>query len=68
VICVAVRYRPNGTGTQAAIGGSLLVRMRRLPDDFPKLVARLRGADDVLCVLSVAARRGGRPPEWHDDD
>jgi hypothetical protein len=25
--------------------------MRRLPDDFPALVARLRSADDVLCVL-----------------
>jgi hypothetical protein len=36
---------------EAAIGGSLCLRTRRLPDDFPALVARLRGADDVLCVL-----------------
>jgi hypothetical protein len=35
----------------AAVGGSLCVRMRRLPDDFPALVARLRGADDVLCAI-----------------
>jgi hypothetical protein len=36
---------------EAAAGGSLCVRMRRLPDDFRALVARLRGADDVPCVL-----------------
>ena len=35
----------------AAVGGSLCVRMRRLPGDFPQLVARLRGADDVLCAI-----------------
>jgi len=27
------------------------VRTHRLPDDHPALVARLRGADDVLCTL-----------------
>ena len=36
---------------EAAIGGSLCMRMRRFPDDFQALVARLRSADDVLCVL-----------------
>jgi hypothetical protein len=37
----------------AAVGGSLCMRMRRLPDDFPALVARLRGADDVMCAICV---------------
>jgi len=37
----------------AAASGSLCVRMRRLPADFPALVARLRGADDVLCAICV---------------
>ena len=36
---------------EAAVGGSLCVRMHRLPDDFPALVARLRDADDVLCAI-----------------
>lgn len=36
---------------EAAVGGFLCVRMRRLPNDFPALVARLRDSDHVLCVL-----------------
>jgi hypothetical protein len=36
---------------EAAIGGSLCMRMRRYPDDFLEFVARLRSADDVLSVL-----------------
>jgi hypothetical protein len=36
---------------EAAIGGSLCMRMHRVPPDFQALVARLRSADDVLCVL-----------------
>ncbi len=36
---------------EAAIGGSLCMRMRRYPDDLKELVARLRSEDDVLCVL-----------------
>ena len=36
---------------EAAVGGALCLRLRRLPSDFQTLVARLRGADDVLCVL-----------------
>src|ERR1051325_4719947 len=44
--------RPSGLAAfDAAAGGSLGVRTRRLPDDFPALVARLRGADDVLCAV-----------------
>jgi hypothetical protein len=46
---------------EAAIGGSLCVRMRRWPEDFPALVARLRGADDVLCVL-CAGQLADHPP------
>ncbi|HMG23329.1 MAG TPA: hypothetical protein VK607_18470, partial [Kofleriaceae bacterium] len=36
---------------EVAVGGSLCVRTRRLPGDFPALVARLRDADDVLCAI-----------------
>src|SRR6185436_4981592 len=46
---------------EAAVGGSLCVRMRRLPEDFQTLVARLRGADDVLCVL-CAGQITDHPP------
>ena len=47
---------------EAAIGGSLCVRMRRLPDDFHALVARLRGAHDVLCVLCIGQLADPCPP------
>lgn len=47
---------------EAAIGGSLCVRMRRLPDDFPALVARLRRTDDVLCVLCTGHLVDPHPP------
>src|SRR5215813_11436152 len=44
--------RPSGLAAfEAAVGGSLCMRTRRLPDDFPALVAKLRGADDVLCAI-----------------
>jgi hypothetical protein len=36
--------------------------MHRLPDDFPALVARLRGADDVLCVLCTGQLADPHPP------
>jgi len=47
---------------EAAVGGSLCLRMRRLPDDFPALGARLRGADDVLCVLCAGQLADLHPP------
>lgn len=47
---------------EAAIGGSLCVRSRRLPSDFPALVARLRDADDVLCAICTAAVADPRSP------
>jgi hypothetical protein len=47
---------------EAAIGGSLCVRMRRLPEDFQALVARLRSVDDVLCVLCTGQLAGPHPP------
>jgi hypothetical protein len=47
---------------EAAIGGSLCVRMRRLPDDFPALVARVRRTDDVLCVLCTGHLVDPHPP------
>ncbi|HEX7840226.1 MAG TPA: hypothetical protein VF469_22265 [Kofleriaceae bacterium] len=47
---------------EAAIGGSLCLRMRRFPDDFPALVARLRGADEVLCVLCTGQLADGYLP------
>jgi len=46
----------------AALGGSLCLRMRRLPDDFSTLVARLRGADDVLCFLCTGQLADPHPP------
>jgi hypothetical protein len=46
----------------AAAGCSLCVRMRRLPTDFPALVARLRGADDVLCAICVGQFADSHPP------
>jgi hypothetical protein len=47
---------------EAAIGGSLCMRMRRLPEDFQALVARLRGADDVLCILCAGQLADPHPP------
>jgi hypothetical protein len=47
---------------EAAASGSLCIRMRRLPDDFPALVARVRGADDVLCVLCTRQLGDLQPP------
>jgi hypothetical protein len=47
---------------EAAVGGSLCVRSRRLPSDFSALVARLRDADDVLCAICAAALADPRPP------
>lgn len=47
---------------EAAIGGSLCMRMRRLPEDFQALVVRLRGADDVLCVLCAGQLADPHPP------
>ena len=65
IICDSRRLRSTATvrspasrtsgvaAFEAAIGGSLCLRMPRLPEDFPALVSRLRGADDVLCVLCI---------------
>ena len=47
---------------EAAIGGSLCVRMRRLPHDFPALVARLRQVDDVLCAICAGPLAGAHWP------
>jgi class 3 adenylate cyclase len=46
---------------EAAIGGSLCLRTPRLPKDFPALVDRLRGSDDVLCVLCTGALADPQP-------
>jgi hypothetical protein len=44
--------RANGAAAlAAAAGGSLCVRTRRLPDDFPALAAQLRATDDVLFIV-----------------
>jgi len=37
----------------AAAGGSLCVRTRRLPRDFPALAAQLRATDDVLFIVCI---------------
>lgn len=36
--------------------------MRRLPDDFPVLVARLRDAEDVLCAVCADELADPHPP------
>lgn len=54
----------HGTGAgafEAAAGGSLCVRSRRLPRDFPSLVPRLRGANDVLLVVCADPRDDVHP-------
>lgn len=47
---------------EAAGRGSLCVRMSRLPEDFHALVARLRCANDVLCVLCAGKLAHPHPP------
>jgi hypothetical protein len=51
----------NRFGRWPEIGGSQCLRMRRLPDDFPALVARLRGADEVLCAALNGRHQSGHP-------
>lgn len=54
----------HGTGAtafEAATGGSLCVRSRRLPRDFPSLVPRLRDAGDVLLVVCADPRDNAHP-------
>lgn len=46
---------------KAAVGGSLCVHMRRLPSDFPALVARLQDTDDVLCTICVGPLADSNP-------
>lgn len=55
--------RPSGVAAfEAAIGGSLCMRMRRLPDDFPVLVAMVRDAADVLCAVCTDQLADPHPP------
>lgn len=46
---------------EAAVGGSLCVRARRLPRDFSALVARLRGTNDVQFVVCADERAADHP-------
>ena len=74
IICDPRRTRSNATvrapasrtsgvaAFEAAIGGSLCMRMQRFPADFQALVARLRNADDVLCVLCTGQLTGAYLP------
>jgi len=65
----SVRSPTNRTSGVAALevaaGGSLCVRDRRLPHDFPALVAQLRAIDDVLFMVCTkrdyTMRLLGRP-------
>jgi hypothetical protein len=47
---------------EAAVSGTLCLRLGRLPDDFHALVARLRCANDVLCVLCAGQLAGPHLP------
>jgi hypothetical protein len=54
---------PSGVAAfEAAAGGSLCVRMRQLPNDFPALVARLQDADNVLCAICAGQLVVPHPP------
>lgn len=57
--------RSGVAALEAAAGGSLCVRARRLPRDFPALVAQLRAIDDVLFMVCTnrdyTMRLIGRP-------
>jgi hypothetical protein len=56
-VAASVRSPANRAGGVAALaaaaGGSLCVRTRRLPRDFPALVGRLRRTDDVLFIVCI---------------
>src|SRR5215510_1955632 len=47
-------YRTGTAAAQAAIGGSLCMRAKRLPRDFPALLARLREpSTDVQLIICL---------------
>ena len=54
----------HGTGAaafEAAAGGTLCVRSRRLPRDFPSLVPRIRSTSDVLLMVVADPRDDAHP-------
>jgi hypothetical protein len=54
-------YTSGLAALAAAIGGSLCVRAGRLPRDFSRLVARLRGTEDVQFVVCADERDAKHP-------
>jgi hypothetical protein len=46
---------------EAASGGTLCLRMRRLPRDFPALIPRLRDTPDVMLVVCASPTEDGSP-------
>lgn len=54
-------YASSVTALAAAAGGWLCVRTRRLPRDFPTMVAQLRNTDDVLFVVCAGDHEAAHP-------
>jgi hypothetical protein len=49
---------------EAAAGGSLCLRVRRLPDDLQAVIARLRCTENVLCVLCGDGQLANQHPPF----
>jgi hypothetical protein len=56
-----VNYGAGVAAFEAAVGGSLCVRSRRLPRDFSSVVARLRSTNDVQIIVCADGRDDAHP-------
>jgi hypothetical protein len=56
-----VNYRTGVAAYEAAIGGSLCVRSRRLPRDFSSVVTRIRATSDVQIIICSDGRDDVHP-------
>jgi hypothetical protein len=56
-----INYGTGVAAFEAAIGGSLCVRSRRLPSDFSSVVARIRATNDVQIIVCSDGRDDAHP-------
>jgi len=56
-----VNYGTGVAAFEAAMGGSLCVRSRRLPRDFRSVVARIRATNDVQIIVCADGRDDTHP-------
>jgi len=56
-----VNYGTGVAAFEAAVGGSLCVRSRRLPSDFSSVVARIRATNDVQIIVCSDGRDDTHP-------